>query len=112
MQNDADEDLFWFHQDNAPAHKAHETLAYLEEKGFKIVAHPPYSPDLAPADFYLFPKMKRFLAGKDHAGVNDMKGSVQQFYNTLRQEDWRNCFDQWVRRMEKCVALGGDYVEK
>ena len=106
------EDSFWFHHDNAPAHTAQQTVAFLNAKGFKVVAHPPYSPDRAPADFFLFPKLKKFLGGIRHQNLADMKGSVQQFYNSLGANEWRSCFDQWVRRLEKCVALNGDYVEK
>lgn len=41
-----------FHQDNAPAHKAAVAMAVIQEMGFELVEHPPYSPDLAPSDFY------------------------------------------------------------
>ncbi len=56
--------------------------------------------------------MKKFLAGVRHENLAQVRGSVQKFYASLTPEDWRNCFDQWVRRLEKCVASGGDYVEK
>ncbi len=101
-----------YHHDNAPAHTAQATVAYLNANNYKMVAHPPYSPDLAPADFFLFPKMKKYLAGMRHDTLAQVKASVQQFYASLTPDDWRNCFDQWVRRLEKCVDLEGDYVEK
>jgi len=41
--------------DNAPAHSAHETVAHAAALGYHILPHPPYSPDLAPSDFFLFP---------------------------------------------------------
>ena len=107
----ADED-FLYHHDNAPAHTSQATVAYLNANNYRMVAHPPYSPDLAPADFFLFPKMKKYLAGVRHENLAQIKASVQKFYASLTPEDWRNCFDQWVRRLEKCVALEGDYVEK
>ncbi len=52
----AQEEDFLYHHDNAPAHTAQATLAYMDANNFKIVAHPPYSPDLAPADFFSSPK--------------------------------------------------------
>ena len=52
-----------FHQDNAPAHRARCTMAMLDTLGFEIMDHPPYSPDLAYCDFYLFPKLKSDLRG-------------------------------------------------
>jgi histone-lysine N-methyltransferase SETMAR len=53
-----------FHQDNAPAHKSVLAMGKLRDLHCELLEHPPYSPDLAPSDFYLFPKLKLFLAGQ------------------------------------------------
>ena len=50
-----------FHQDNVPAHKSVVTMAAVHDCGFELVDHPPYSPDLAPSDYFLFPNMKKTL---------------------------------------------------
>jgi len=47
-----------FHQDNAPAHKSVLTMGKLRDLHYELLEHPPYSPDLAPSDFGLFPKLK------------------------------------------------------
>ena len=47
-----------FHQDNAPVHKSVIAMAAIHDFGFKLIEHPPYSPDLAPSDFHLFPNLK------------------------------------------------------
>ena len=47
------------HHDNAPAHTATRTLEFLDENGIQLVTHPPYSPDLAPCDWFLFPFVKK-----------------------------------------------------
>ena len=52
-----------FYQDNAPVHKSILVTDYLTQMGIKTVPHPPYSPDLAPCDFWLFPKLKENLRG-------------------------------------------------
>ena len=49
-----------FHQDNAPAHKSAEALAAIHDCGFQLVEHLRYSQDLAPSDYYLFPKLKSY----------------------------------------------------
>jgi histone-lysine N-methyltransferase SETMAR len=49
------------HQDNAPAHASLLIRIYLAKHQTSVVPHPPYSPDLAPADFFLFPKLKTTL---------------------------------------------------
>lgn len=62
-----------FNQDNAPTLKAAVAMAAFQECGFRIVEHPPYSPDLDPSDCYLFPKIK-----KDHRGHHfDIKGCIR-----------------------------------
>jgi histone-lysine N-methyltransferase SETMAR len=60
----------WFlHWDNARVHSAKAVQEYLTKRGVKVIEHPPYSPDLAPADFFLFPTLKKELAlGRHHAG--------------------------------------------
>ncbi|CAJ0966195.1 unnamed protein product, partial [Ranitomeya imitator] len=65
-----------FHQDNALAHKAAVAMATIQEAGFELVEHPPYSPDLASSDFFLFPRLKEHLRGKkfdDNSDFFDLK---------------------------------------
>ena len=50
--------------DNAPAHTSTIVTAFLKKEKVTVLPHPPYSPDLAPCDFFLFPKWKSFLAGQ------------------------------------------------
>ena len=50
-------------QDNAPAHTSQDDMTAATECRFEIFPHPPYSPDMAPSDFYLFPKRKSHLCG-------------------------------------------------
>ncbi|GFW93005.1 histone-lysine N-methyltransferase SETMAR [Trichonephila clavipes] len=50
-----------FHHDNARPHTANRTTALVERFGWEMVSHPPYSPDLAPSDFHLFPELKKTL---------------------------------------------------
>jgi hypothetical protein len=54
---------WWIHWDNAPVHTDATVKDWMAARQFKVIEHPPYSPDLAPADFFLFPKVKRELAG-------------------------------------------------
>jgi len=52
-----------FLHDNAPAHQAHATQKKLAYLGFQCLDHPPYSPDLAPSDYRLFPGLEKQLKG-------------------------------------------------
>jgi len=63
------------HHDNAPCHTAISVNEFLTKKGIPVVPQPPYSPDLSPLDFFLFPKLKFHLKSR-HFGtvVNIQKG--------------------------------------
>ena len=52
--------------DNAPAHTSAIVTVFLKKEKVTVLPHPPYSPDLAPCDFILFPKLKAFLAGRKY----------------------------------------------
>jgi len=78
------------HQDNAPAHNALSVKQFLANKNITVLEHPPYSPDLAPCDFCLFPKIKSVLKGTHFVSVEHVKakngGDPQQPYRTRPAE--------------------------
>ena len=75
--------------------------------GINTVRHPPYSPDLAPYDFCLFPK----LTGCRFETIEEMKEAVTKVIDTLTQEDFHRAFQELLERYNKCIAAGGDYFE-
>ena len=79
-----------FHQDNAPVHNSILDTDYLIKMGLKTVPQSPYSPDLAPCDFWLFP--------------------VTKVIERLTQEDIHGAF-QKLLKWYKCIAAGGDDFE-
>jgi len=50
-------------QNNTHNHTSSQALASIQNSGFKLIQHPPYFPDLAPSDYYLFPKLKESIKG-------------------------------------------------
>ena len=103
--------LWHFHQDNAPVHKSILVTVSLTKMGIKTVCHPPYSPDLAPFDFWLFPKLKEKLRGCCYETIAEMKESVTKFIDMLTQEDFHGTFQKLLERYNKCIAAGGDYFK-
>ena len=79
--------------------------------GIKTVLHPPYSPELAPCDFWLFPKLKEKLRGYRNEIIEEMKEAVTKVIDTLTQEDFHGTFKTLLERYNKCIATGGDYFE-
>lgn len=104
-------DLF-FLTDNAPIHTSQRSAATVEACGLKVLSHPPYSPDLAPSDFFLFRHLKQALRGKRFASKEDLKEEVERFFQEKPTEFFKNAFQELVVRWEKCVAAEGDYFEK
>jgi hypothetical protein len=66
---------------------------------------------LAPADFWLFPNLKSVLKIKSFLDVEDIKSSVKKFLTDIPVQDFKNCFEQWLKRWEHCTELEGDYFE-
>ena len=75
--------------------------------GIKTIPHPPYSPDLAPCDFWLFPK----LSGCRYETIEAVKEAVTKVIDMLIQEDFRGAFQKLLEQYNKCIAAGGDYFE-
>ena len=100
-----------FHQDNAPVHNSILFTDYLAKMGIKTVSLPPYSPDLAPCDFWLFPKLKEKLRGCRYETIEEMKEAVTKVIDTLTQEDFHEAFQQMLEPYNKCIAAGGYYLE-
>ena len=66
--------------------------------GIKTVPHPPYSPDLAPCDFWLFSKLKEKLRGCRYEKIEEMKEAVTKVIGTLTQEDFNEAFQKLMER--------------
>ena len=96
-----------FHQDNKPVHNSILVTDYLTKMGIKTVLQPPYSRDLAPCDFWLFPKLR----GCRYETIEEMKVAVTKVNETLTQEDIHGAFQKLLERYNKCIAAGGDYFE-
>ena len=95
-----------FQQDNAPVHNSILVTDYLTKMGIKTVLQPPYRQDLAPGDFWLFPKLRGCLSET----IEEMKEAVTKIIDTLTREDFDGAFQKMLERY-KCIAVGGDYFE-
>jgi histone-lysine N-methyltransferase SETMAR len=100
-----------FHWDNAPVHTATKVTDWLAARDIKLIEHPPYLPDLAPADYFLFPRVKRELAGltlTQDSFKKEWWGAVR----IITAADFAEAFRRWFQRHKKCVSIGGGYIEK
>ena len=102
---------WYFHQDNAQIHNSILVTDYLNKMGIQTVRHPPYSPDLALCDFWLFPKLKENLRGCRYETIEEMKEVVMKVNDTLTQENFHGALPKLFERYNKCITAGGDYFE-
>jgi hypothetical protein len=72
---------------------------------------PPYSPDLAPANVFLFPKMKMQLKGRRFHTAAEIQRKSQKFMDSFTQNYFKAAFQQWQERCGQCMAAQGDYFE-
>ena len=81
-------------------------------KDITVCPHPPYSPDLAPCDFWFFPIVKMTMKGKHFESIQDTEAATTAQLKTLTKEDFQNCFIKWQERWNKCVRSEGEYFER
>ena len=79
---------------NMPAHTSLSIWEFLEKKNIPVLPQPPYSPDLAPCDFYLFPKLKSKLKGHQFGTMENIQKIVTDELNTLTENDFQYCYDK------------------
>ena len=72
--------------------------------GISTVPYPPYSPDLAPCDILLFPKLR----GCRYETIEEMKDAVTEVIDTLTQEEFHGAYQKLLERYNKCIEAGGD----
>ena len=96
-----------FQQDNTPVNNSILVTDYLTKMGIKTVPQPPYSPDLAPCDFWLFTKLR----GCRYETIEEIKKAVTKVIDTLTQEDFHGAHQILLERYNKSIAAGGDYLE-
>ena len=94
------------YHDNAPSH-----TAFVLRDHFAKNSTPPYSPDLAPCDFWLFPKLKRPLRGHRFDTIEEIQAESKKALKAIPEIEFNKCFYDWIKRWHKCVISKGDHFE-
>ncbi|CAF1395072.1 unnamed protein product [Adineta steineri] len=97
------------HHDNARPHMNNIVFNYLQEEKIKVMAHPPYSPDLAPSDFWLFNYLKRSLDTCQDA--TSLAKMLSRELLSIPIHEYQKTFQKWIERMKLCIEHHGDYFE-
>ena len=107
MENDAP---LWIHMDNASPHRAKLAQSVLTDLQIFPLPHPPYSPDLAPCDFWLYGRLKYSLGSAKFSTVDELQERVLEELHKIQVGEIRRVYNEWIRRLERCIESQGDYV--
>jgi len=99
------------HHDNSPSHKAIIVNEFLAKISTNIIEQSPYSPDMAPANFFLLPKLKLSLRGTRFQSIEDIKENSRWELKSIPENAFKKCFDDWIIRWQKCIISEGVYFE-
>jgi histone-lysine N-methyltransferase SETMAR len=97
-------------QDNATPHRHSDVQNLVQRWGWEVLAHPPYSPDFAPCDYWLYSRVKEHVRGKQFES-EDNNTAVTTFLKRPTVDECRAAIDRLPRRWEKCVDIAGYYIE-
>jgi hypothetical protein len=86
------------------------SIEKIEELGFILVPQPPYSPGLAPCDFFLFGYLKQHLEGKHLTREDQVIVGVRDVFDKIPLQMFQNVMDDRQYRLSRCIQLGGEYL--
>ena len=100
-----------FYMTTPPLIKCEVVKSFLASKKVKVLKNPPYSPDLSPCDFSLFPRFKKMLSGNKYASRSSFGSAIYQCLQWIPKEDYLSAFCDWLKRLQTCVSVMGEYFE-
>lgn len=99
------------HHDNVPAHASNLVQQYLTKHKVVQLRQPPYSPDVAPCDFWLFPRLKMPLIGHRFDDKETVGTNTTNALKAISKNEFQDCFQKWKGRWERILQSSGDYFE-
>ena len=102
----------YLQHDNARPHLAEPVTRKIQELGWQVLPHPPYSPDLAPSDYHLFLSLSNDLRERSFRDEDELKRYIQQFFDSKPPEFYARGIYDLPRRWHEVVDSHGKYVVK
>ncbi len=103
---------YLLHMDNASPHTSRDTRLHLLFRGLRTLPHPPYSPDLAPNDFWFYHRVKKTLKGRRFRNLDELEEAADQAIGQIPSKEYRHCMlHSWPVRWTRCVHHNGAYFE-
>ena len=101
-----------FHYDNALSHTSNIAQTKKHELGFESLPHPPYSPDLTPSDYYLFPNLKRRQFGRRFESNEEVEWETEGYFGGFGKSYYLEGIEKLKDRWTRCIKLKRKYIEK
>lgn len=98
------------HLDNCRVHNSKKSYEWYNLNHIIRIPHPPYSPDLAPSDFFLFGYIKNKLAGRSFDSPTDLFEAIIEIVNSIPKETFDKVFKSWIERCDKIIRAKGYYI--
>ncbi|CAK9819611.1 Histone-lysine N-methyltransferase SETMAR [Anthophora plagiata] len=99
-----------FHQDNARPHTSIVTRQKLQELGWEVLMHPPYSPDLAPSDYHLFLALQNFFSDKKLASREECENQLLEFFANKDQDFYERGIMKLPLKWQQIIEQNGAYL--
>ena len=87
-------------------------MVKLNDLRFELLPHPPYSPDLAPSDFYLFADLKKMHHGKRFSSDDEVIAATEAYFEVKHKSFYKKGIESSEKRWNDCIAIEGDYVDE
>ena len=97
--------------DTASSQKCEVVKFFLDSEKVEILNHPPYSPDLSPCDFLLFPRLKKMLSGNKYTSRSSLSSAIYQCLQQIPKEDYLFVFRDWVKRLKNVFQQRGNTLK-
>jgi transposase len=101
----------FIHLDNARPHNSNDSNRVLEATKARRVRHPPYSPDIAPSDFFLFGALKGKLSGLAFTSDDELLSAITEKFAEFSEEDLTRVYDHWRERLQWVIKHEGEYYQ-
>ena len=105
------EDRWMLQHDNASSNSSFLVRDFLAKHATSVLPQPPYFPDLVPADFFLFPKLKSTLKDPRFESIEAIKTNSLAHLRSIPKTAFQECFRTLKKRWQRCIQSRGEYFE-
>ena len=99
------------HQLNAPPHRSKKVSEFFMKKRISLINHPPYSPDISPRDYFLFPKLTTKMKGAFYDDIPTIQAAVTEVLKNIPINHIKKSMHALVDRSKRCIESNGTYFE-